>query len=366
MNVLVVLSPKGEAGKRDVFEFASASRDYFRFSFVLPVEERGEFAKIGDEVETWKPSGPIGMYYAPRLLLRAVAKCDPAVVWVHGFPGAAVAMAALPDKLARRSVITFHDDPRHKELPERFIAQRLGTSIRRAFARTCIADALAAAIARRTGLDAGAFSVIPHGVATAAIGELDRPAGRLGPVLGWFGRIGADAAWERVLDAAVIVKKELPGTRYIAAGDGPSRSLAANFGKTALRDDFELHASARSARELFTAIDMLLVPTTGDVQPHAMLEALCWGVPVIGANVGAIAEAIGAFETGWLVPDDAQGFAEGIRSAWSSIDQGWAGARAQRLAARERFGRETVDAAMRELLVAASVGDRDVIEQRSD
>ncbi len=364
--MLAVLSPKGEAGKRDVFEFASASRDRFRFSFIVPAADRGEFAGVGDEIEVWKPSGLVGMYYAPRLLLRGVAKSGADVVWAHGVAAAAVAMAALPPELARRSVLTFHDDPRYKELPERFIAERLGGLVLRAGARTCVSAVLADALAKRMRIEAGGFAIVPHGVATAAIADRQRPAGRPGPVAGWYGRIGADAAWERGLDAVQIVAKTLPTARYIVGGDGPSRSLAANFGRTALKSAFEIRPAARSARDLFDAIDLLVVPTTVDVQPHAVLEALCSGVPVVGANVGAIAEAIGTFPTGWLVPDDAKGFADGILDAWSRIDQAWDSARAQRLAARERYGRETVDAAMSAILIAAAVGDRDVVQQRAD
>ncbi len=362
----MTVSPKGEAGKRDVFEFASAARDRFRFSFVVPAEDRGEFASVGEELETWKPSGPIGMYYAPRLLLRAVAKSSADVIWTHGLPAAAVALGALPPGLAGRCVATFHDDPRHKELPERFIAQRFGPFLARAAARTAVSAALARALAKRSGADPASFTIVPHGINTAAIGDLERPAGRPGPVVGWFGRIGADAAWERGLDAVKIVKKRLPEARYVAGGDGPSVSLAANFGRAELGGAFELRTAALSARDLFGAIDMLVIPSTADVLPHAVLEALCWGVPAIGADVGAIAEAIAPFETGWIVPDNARGFADGILDAWPRIDAAWAGARAQRTAARDRFSRETVDASMRAVLVAAAVRDRDVVQQRSD
>jgi glycosyltransferase involved in cell wall biosynthesis len=95
-------------------------------------------------------------------------------------------------------------------------------------------------------------------------------------------------------------------------------------------------------REFFAAIDMLAVPISRDSMPHAPLEALAAGVPVVGANVGALADVLGGFETAWLVPDDAAGFCEGLADAWSRIDGAWEGAAAQRGIARAAYGRDVV------------------------
>ncbi|GAC1494087.1 MAG: hypothetical protein NVS1B2_10140 [Vulcanimicrobiaceae bacterium] len=97
-----------------------------------------------------------------------------------------------------------------------------------------------------------------------------------------------------------------------------------------------------SAVQLFANVDLLIVPVSRDAQPQAPLEALVAGVPVVAANVGALAEALGPVETGWLVPDDKEGFADGIALAWQSIDDAWAGAARQRDAARSRYAREVV------------------------
>jgi glycosyltransferase involved in cell wall biosynthesis len=100
--------------------------------------------------------------------------------------------------------------------------------------------------------------------------------------------------------------------------------------------------------ELFAAVDLMVVPKSRDAQPQAPLEALLWGIPLVAANVGALAEALSPMETGWLVDDDADGFRLGIEQAWSHIDAAWSGAAAQRPAAT-RYGTTAVTEAYREL-----------------
>ncbi len=98
------------------------------------------------------------------------------------------------------------------------------------------------------------------------------------------------------------------------------------------------------------------MPVSRDAQPQAPLEALVWGIPAVAANVGALAEAIGPFPTGWLVDDDAEGFRLGIEDAWSKIDEAWAGAAAQRPDAAA-FGLGRVTAAYRALYARALESD---------
>jgi glycosyltransferase involved in cell wall biosynthesis len=95
---------------------------------------------------------------------------------------------------------------------------------------------------------------------------------------------------------------------------------------------------------MFGRIDLLIVPASRNAEPRPLLEALIWGVPVVAANAGALADTLRGFETGWLVADDPAGFAEGIGVAWSGIDAAWRGALGQRLLARRRYDRDVVAA----------------------
>jgi glycosyltransferase involved in cell wall biosynthesis len=174
--------------------------------------------------------------------------------------------------------------------------------------------------------------------------------------VGWSGSLSADRAWETAIDAFVKVHAARPEARLQIAGTGRARQfIAAHARHAGVADAVEFRGDVGAA-ELFAAIDLLVVPMSRDAQPQAPLEALLWGIPAVAANVGALAEAVGPFTTGWLVDDDAEGFRLGIEDAWSKIDEAWAGAAAQRPAAAT-FGRERVTAAYRALYARALEND---------
>jgi len=55
-------------------------------------------------------------------------------------------------------------------------------------------------------------------------------------------------------------------------------------------------------RALFHAADVFVLPTQGDVQPIASIEAMAAGLPVVSTDIGAIPEVVSHGETGFLVP----------------------------------------------------------------
>ena len=186
--------------------------------------------------------------------------------------------------------------------------------------------------------------MIPHGVALALDPDvpLARPAGRAGPVVGWRGSLAADRSWETAIDGFKALRAKLPMARLEISGTGRARQFVAAHARHQKVADAVTFRGDASASEFFAAIDLLAVPLSRDAQPHAPLEGLAYGVPVVAANAGALADALGTQETAWLVPDDADGFAEGLADAWSRIDTAFAGAQEQRRGARDAYARETV------------------------
>lgn len=347
-KLLMLASPEGDAMLRDVVALCAALRDEFEVRVLATNDERERFEGTGAVFERWRPSGFIGMGASISKLRRTVEREQPDIVHAHGFPAIAVALGTFPSRLAKRTIATFHDPQRDKELPKKLVERRLPGYLRRGAALTATYESLARALEERLILDDGAISVIPHGVELPP-GDtpLTRPPARPGPVVGWSGSLSADRAWETAIDAFVKVRAQRPEARMQIAGTGRARQfIAAHARNAGVADSVEFRGDIGAA-ELFAAIDVLIVPISRDAQPQAPLEALAWGIPVVAANGGALAEAIGPFPTGWLVPDDAEGFREGIEAAWSRIDDAWAGAAAQRSAAA-KFGRERTVEAYRE------------------
>ncbi|MBD5635183.1 MAG: glycosyltransferase, partial [Candidatus Eremiobacteraeota bacterium] len=206
----------------------------------------------------------------------------------------------------------------------------------------------------RLGLEPESIVVIPHATGLdVPEAPLARPPARPGPVVGWNGRLSADRSWETLIDGFALVHERIAEARLGLAGSGRARQFIAAYVRERKLSDVVTFLGEVSPRELFATIDMLAVPISRDSMPHAPLEALVAGVPIVGANLGALADVLGVQDTAWLVPDDADGFRDGILDAWSRIDDAWLGAAAQRAAARATYGRDVVTAAYEALYESA-------------
>lgn len=353
-RLLVLVSPLGEAMAREAAELCAAFARDFEIRTLAVRSERSRFERAGSAFTPFRPSGIIGMGRAVATLRRTVQRFDPDVVHVHGFAAASVALGTFPEALARRTIATFHDPLRDKELPEKLVDRRFPAYLARASAVSATYPSLQDMLERRFALPAGSVAVIPHGVDDAlGATALARPGGRLGPVIGWSGTLAADRSWETAIDGLAAVRVELFEARLVIAGSGPARQFVAAQVRRQKLSNMVRFAGEVPHAELFAAIDMLVVPISRDAQPHVLLEALAAGIPVVASAGGALADAVQDYETGWLVDDDAAGIALGVRDAWSQIDRAWEGAAEQRGAARVRYGRSSVVAAYRRLYDAA-------------
>ncbi len=349
-KLLMLVSVQGEAMARDVLELCAVLRDRYDVFALVPPESRRAFGAAGIAHDVWRPSGFIGMGIAVSRLRRVVTKFVPDVVHAHGFPSIGVALGTFPLSLAQKTICTFHDPQRDNELPQKLVDFKLPGYLRRARGLVATYAPLARALETKFALDEGTIAVVPHGVALPVDSgaPLARPIGRTGPIVGWRGILAADRSWETAIDAFAKTYARFPAARMEIAGGGRARQFVQAYVRQNGLASVVKFLGDVSAAELFANVDVLVVPISRDAQPQAPLEALVAGVPVVAANGGALADALGACETGWLVPDDADGFADGIALAWGSIDEAWAGAGRQRASARERYARDVVVAAYAE------------------
>jgi glycosyltransferase involved in cell wall biosynthesis len=357
-KMLVLVSPGGTAMYRDVAEMCAALRDEYEIMVLASPEERQRFMIDGIAYTRWRPAGFIGMGISVSRLRRIAQRFEPDVVHAHGFPAASVALGTFPAELAARTVVTFHDPQRDKELPKKLVERRFPAYLARAAAVVATYPSLARTLGTRLGVPPDTFTIIPHGVPLPVRGSgapLARPALRSGPLVGWLGSLAADRAWETAIDGFKAVLARYPDARLEIGGTGRARQFIAAHvrhqkltGAVTFRGDIE-------AAELFTGIDVLVVPISRDAQPHPPLEALVAGVPLVAGNAGALADAVGDMPTGWLVDDDPDGIAAGVADAWEKIDEAWLGANEQRGVAAERYSRDAVLARYRKIYERAMV-----------
>jgi glycosyltransferase involved in cell wall biosynthesis len=114
-----------------------------------------------------------------------------------------------------------------------------------------------------------------------------------GPTLVFAGRLTAQKALHVGIEAA-----RRAGVPLTIAGDGPDRSRLEATGWAT----FVGAQPRRRVLELLKAADVSLLSSTWENFPHAVVESLALGTPVVATDVGGVAEVVRDGENGLLVP----------------------------------------------------------------
>jgi glycosyltransferase involved in cell wall biosynthesis len=153
----------------------------------------------------------------------------------------------------------------------------------------------------------------PHVVPSAGREELRARLGFTGPTLVFAGRLTAQKALPLLFEAAA----RSDGVALVVAGDGPEAAAAERFasdprlaGRVRL-----LGAQPRAAvLDLYSAADAAILASSWENFPHAVVEALAAGTPVIATAVGGVAEVVRDGDNGLLVPPgDPEALAAAVR-----------------------------------------------------
>jgi glycosyltransferase involved in cell wall biosynthesis len=153
-----------------------------------------------------------------------------------------------------------------------------------------------ARIARDDGVPESRLRVAPNPVDTGFFA----PAGRERDIDVLFvGRLSHEKGVDVLLRALV----ELPrGQRVVIAGDGPlRRELESQAAGSGADVEFTGWVDRDALRALYARAALQVVPSRSEPQGVVVLEALASGTPVIGSDVGGIAEMVSDGENGWLV-----------------------------------------------------------------
>jgi glycosyltransferase involved in cell wall biosynthesis len=113
------------------------------------------------------------------------------------------------------------------------------------------------------------------------------------PVIGFVGRLSR----EKGIDLAIRTIADLHNTgcsaTLLVAGDGPeletSRLLAAKLG---IERFVRILGFVEDVREVYRAIDLLLISSRSEGLPNSLLEAIKMRVPVVTTDVGAVADVL--------------------------------------------------------------------------
>ena len=168
------------------------------------------------------------------------------------------------------------------------------------------------------GIDLADFT--PKRVLTTAEGIDEAEANLKGAVtVGIVGRIGPTKGQLVFVEAALLVNKRYPATRFKIIGramfnDQPYEDeLKARIGELKL-DQVQMMGYWSNVSEAMFKLDMVVhASTVPEPFGQVVVEAMACGKVAIASNAGGITEIVRNGETGWVVPpNDAQAIAERI------------------------------------------------------
>jgi glycosyltransferase involved in cell wall biosynthesis len=146
--------------------------------------------------------------------------------------------------------------------------------------------------------------VLPNPVSSPDTGdrdELRRKHGFAGPTLVAAGRL----VRQKALGVALEALRGCEGVELVLAGDGPERErLEAQARELGLetRTRFLGAQPRETVFELLAAADAVLLSSDWENFPHAVVEGLAAGTPVIATDVGGVGEIVTDGVNGLLVP----------------------------------------------------------------
>ena len=116
------------------------------------------------------------------------------------------------------------------------------------------------------------------------------------------------------MEGAQQILKQVPETRFLIIGDGPSHlkleTLTQDLG---IAPAIHFLGSRSDIPEILQSLDVLTLTSYNEASPVSILEALSCSVPVISAEVGSVPETIAHGKTGLLfAPGDTRSYADGV------------------------------------------------------
>jgi teichuronic acid biosynthesis glycosyltransferase TuaC len=164
----------------------------------------------------------------------------------------------------------------------------------------------------RNGVDLTLFRPIERVATRAKLGLTRRTLGSVGHLVERKGH-------HHVIGALAL----LPDTDLVVAGSGPDRArleaLAARLGVSS-RVRFLGALDQERLREVYNAIDVLVLASSREGWANVLLESMACGTPVVASSVWGTPEVVRSPEAGILMTTlDAKGVAEGVNALFGAL-----------------------------------------------
>jgi len=172
------------------------------------------------------------------------------------------------------------------------------------------------------GIDTGKLTISRQAVAESLVERArttPRKEGTRELTVGFIGRLQHYKGAHILIEAMAQIPAEIP-IRLRIAGSGTEVAYLRTLAGAAEKDkriEFCGPIAREQVPDFMSQVDVLAVPSNYmETGPLVVLEAYAFGLPVMGANLGGIAERIRDGIDGWLLPfDDSRAWAAAMRDA---------------------------------------------------
>ena len=123
------------------------------------------------------------------------------------------------------------------------------------------------------------------------------------------------------VEAGINILKTGRKCRFVIAGDGPLRSILAERVKASgFNGAFEFLGAVRTSEVPYVSSDIMVSTSLREASSNSILEAMAYGIPVVGTNVGGSGEALSQAGAGLLVsPRHPEETAHAIRLLFDDV-----------------------------------------------
>ena len=121
-------------------------------------------------------------------------------------------------------------------------------------------------------------------------------------VIGFVGRLEAQKAPQRLIDACLKLMPKLPDLHLLIVGEGSQRAKLEAMLRKAGLEARAIWLGEVDAVQYMPAMDVLAVPSMYEGFAYVLIEALQAGLPLVATPVGGAAESIVSGKNGIIVP----------------------------------------------------------------
>jgi glycosyltransferase involved in cell wall biosynthesis len=227
------------------------------------------------------------------------------LVDAHYFYPDGVAAARVADALGLPLVISARGSDINLIGDMPFARRRMLGAASRAQALIAVSAALAAKMAA-LGMPAERIHVLRNGVDSSLFAPAPQPDARRRLALDerarWVLGVG-NLVHEKGFELLVRAVAQMPHVRLLLVGEGPLRNALRALGAELApgRVEFRDNMPQAELRFVYSACDVLALPSLREGWPNVVLEAMSCGTPVVAAPVGGVPEMLGGDAPGSMV-----------------------------------------------------------------